>query len=298
MSVKGWERVEIKTPEELRAEMKGRRGEKEIERLIGTKPAHLTRLYLLPDAVAGTVMVASEIAGNHHPIVVPFFLTKESLNLVAENADAEALRELIGRMECEPDDDAELLFGRFLESIMLHDMEGLQEIEVTCYAMEEWLISGFKRREELEYAQPTTDILRYRKQLLMRNFYYQQFMELCNLLAVNQNGFFGERALSLIAELEKRADRLCDYSQMLREYLVQIRELYQQQIDIQKNKIMQVLTVVTTIFLPLTLIAGWYGMNFEYMPELHSPYGYRAVVGVAVLIFAGEILYFRRKKFI
>ena len=59
-----------------------------------------------------------------------------------------------------------------------------------------------------------------------------------------------------------RVERLHDHVELLREYLVQIRELYQSLIDVQQNKVMSILTVVTTIFLPLTLIAGWYGMNF------------------------------------
>ena len=54
---------------------------------------------------------------------------------------------------------------------------------------------------------------------------------------------------------------------------VQIRELYQSLIAVQQNQVMSILTVVTTIFLPLTLIVGWYGMNFE-MPEYAWRYGY------------------------
>ena len=51
-----------------------------------------------------------------------------------------------------------------------------------------------------------------------------------------------------------------------------------------------------TLFLPLTLIAGWYGMNFPNMPELHWRYGYAAVIGLSVLTVTLEILYFKKKK--
>lgn len=298
MSVWKRGRIEVKSPEEFCGGQSVIHGEPEIERLLETKRAHLSKLYMRKGVVAGQIPVASEIAGNHRPLVVPFVLADGRLTLVAKDKDAGVLKELVGHMECEPEDDARMLFGRLLECITLRDMESLQEIEVSCYAMEEWLISVRGRGEELEGEGLTADILRYRKQLLMRNFYYQQFAELCNMLAENENRFFGEQALSLIVETQKRADRLCDYAQMLREYLVQIRELYQQQIDLLRNKTMQVLTVVTTLFLPLNLIAGWYGMNFEHMPELHSPYGYWVVVGAALLILVGELLYFHRKKFI
>ena len=59
---------------------------------------------------------------------------------------------------------------------------------------------------------------------------------------------------------------------------------------------MQFLTVVTTVFLPLTLITGWYGMNFQNMPELSSPWGYPIVFMVSLAILLIEIFFFRRKK--
>jgi magnesium transporter len=61
---------------------------------------------------------------------------------------------------------------------------------------------------------------------------------------------------------------------------------------------MMVLTVVTTIFMPLTLIAGWYGMNFRYMPELESVFGYPVVIIVSILIAAAGIIYFKFKKWL
>ena len=78
------------------------------------------------------------------------------------------------------------------------------------------------------------------------------------------------RSLALSGE---RAHRLREDALSLREYLLQIRELYQAQIGIRQNEIMKSLTVVTTIFLPLSLLAGWYGMNFAGMPELTWPWG-------------------------
>ena len=60
---------------------------------------------------------------------------------------------------------------------------------------------------------------------------------------------------------------------------------------------MGILTVVTTFFLPLTLISGWYGMNFENMPELKWAYGYPMVIAVSLMIAVIEYVYFKRKKF-
>ena len=62
-----------------------------------------------------------------------------------------------------------------------------------------------------------------------------------------------------------------------------------------QNKVMQLLTVVTTIFMPLTLLTGWYGMNFDRMPELHWEFGYAVVIGISVILVIVEIWYFKKR---
>ena len=76
-----------------------------------------------------------------------------------------------------------------------------------------------------------------------------------------------------------------------------MRELFQAEIDIRQNHIMKILTIVTTIFLPLSLVAGWYGMNFAYMPELSWKYGYPAVIVVSALVTLICLLIMNKEKF-
>ena len=64
------------------------------------------------------------------------------------------------------------------------------------------------------------------------------------------------------------------------------------------TKLKLILTAVSTIFMPLTLITGWYGMNFTYMPELDSPYAYPIVIIAALAIAIGSLLYFKKKKWL
>ena len=96
--------------------------------------------------------------------------------------------------------------------------------------------------------------------------------------------------------MAKRIERLADNTRNLREYTLQIREMYQARTAERQNKIMQFLTVVTTIFMPLTLITGWYGMNFVNMPELYYKGSYFIIIGVVLLIVIIEILYFKHKN--
>ena len=92
--------------------------------------------------------------------------------------------------------------------------------------------------------------------------------------------------------------RLLSETERLREYCLQVHEVYQSQIDLKQNKIMRILTVVTTVFAPLTLLTGWYGMNFVDMPELQWRYGYLGVIAVSLVITAVCLIIFRRKKFL
>jgi len=84
----------------------------------------------------------------------------------------------------------------------------------------------------------------------------------------------------------------------IRENLNGLRELYMAQISLRTNKVVQLLTLISTIFIPLTFLAGVYGMNFHFMPELSWKYGYPLVLVLMVLIGIGFYLFYRRKKWL
>ena len=92
-----------------------------------------------------------------------------------------------------------------------------------------------------------------------------------------------------------RINRLFQGVNNLRDYVTQVREAYQAQVDINQNTLMKLFTVVTTIFLPLTLIVGWYGMNFN-MPEYSLSYGYSVVIIISISIVVICIVWFKKNK--
>ena len=155
--------------------------------------------------------------------------------------------------------------------------------------MEEHLIQKEMKRFDVQ-------ILNIRKELLILDSYYQQMMDLCGILEENRNSLMKEQECRVFGIQAARVERLHDSTHVLKEYSLQLRELYQSRMDERQNKVMQMLTVVTTIFMPLTLIAGWYGMNFTNMPELSSKYGYPIVIAVSVGMILLEILWFKWKK--
>ncbi len=127
--------------------------------------------------------------------------------------------------------------------------------------------------------------------------YYHQLTELAEDLMEWECGFLEKDGMKHFEKFITRTTRLADDIEIMREYAMEIWEIYQSQINIRQNDIMKVLTIVTTIFLPLTLLAGWYGMNFEYMPELSWRFGYPAVIIAGILVVAFELYFFRKKKY-
>jgi magnesium transporter len=75
-----------------------------------------------------------------------------------------------------------------------------------------------------------------------------------------------------------------------------LMDIYINTLNTRMNEVMKVLTIISTIFIPLTFLVGVYGMNFEFMPELHWKYGYAYVWILMLLIVIGLIWYFRYKK--
>lgn len=83
-----------------------------------------------------------------------------------------------------------------------------------------------------------------------------------------------------------------------RDILSGLQDLYLAEISYKMNKVMQTLTIVATIFIPLTFLAGIYGMNFKYMPELQWKYGYFILLGIMFLVGVGLLFVFRKRKWL
>jgi len=92
--------------------------------------------------------------------------------------------------------------------------------------------------------------------------------------------------------------QVIDTVETFRDMLSGMLDIYLSSVSNRLNAVMKVLTVIATIFMPLTFIVGLYGMNFKYMPELEWHWGYPAVIGVMVIIAAWMLVMFKRKKWL
>jgi magnesium transporter len=92
--------------------------------------------------------------------------------------------------------------------------------------------------------------------------------------------------------------RVTSLAEGSREVLSGLLEVYWSMQSSHMNEVMKTLTLISTIFMPITFIAGVYGMNFAHMPELSWLYGYPAALGAMALVAVGIVLYFRAKKWL
>lgn len=178
----------------------------------------------------------------------------------------------------------------FMEVVIQDDLEQLEVIEDLLMKMESDVLDN-------NFDKFNQKMMPTRKAILAFAHYYSQLADTVNGFVEDETGIFSKQEQKMFEIFYSRAIRLRNETQMLREYSGQISEIYQAQIDIYQNKVMKILTVVTTIFLPLSLLAGWYGMNFKNMPELEWPYSYPIAAAAGVIIIAVSLYILKKKKF-
>lgn len=172
--------------------------------------------------------------------------------------------------------------------ITVGDREYFDAVEKEILDLEQALITSEKR-------DCVKEIISLRKRLMTLKKYYEQWIDVLDNISENENGLIDHKTLRYFKILGNRIERLYQNVLNLRDYVTQVRESYQAQVDINLNETMKIFTVITTIFLPLTLIVGWYGMNFQ-MPEYGWKYGYGMVIGASLLTIVGVFIYFKKMR--
>lgn len=101
-----------------------------------------------------------------------------------------------------------------------------------------------------------------------------------------------------LRDVYEHAIYVIDEGEAFRDVLSSTMDIYLSSNNYQMNNVMKILTIITTIFMPLSLLASIYGMNFEHMPELKWRYGYPIVLLVMLGIVLGMLYFFKRKKWL
>ena len=186
------------------------------------------------------------------------------------------------------DDSIEKMIYTFFAELINDDTNYLEALEEEITETEDDLLTSSRK-------DCTSVIISYRRELLYLKKYYEQLNRIFEGLVQNENNLISQDSLRYFNILDSRIDRLFSNVLNIRDYVTQVREAYQAQIDIEQNNLMRVFTVITSIFLPLTLIVGWYGMNLQ-MPEFSWKYGYPFVIVLSLIISTIFLIIFKRKK--
>lgn len=122
--------------------------------------------------------------------------------------------------------------------------------------------------------------------------------EVINRLEKSEHQLIDEKTHSYLRDLQDHITQISENIEVYREMIWGLMDMYMTTISNKMNEVMKVLTIMASIFIPLTFMAGIYGMNFEYIPELQFKYGYFYLWGAMIVVFFLMIWYFKRKKWL
>jgi magnesium transporter len=220
---------------------------------------------------------------NERPI--RFFLTSNVFVLLGWNGfNQERLSEWAGRgILTNPLELACALGLRVLH----HHQKRLESIEDQIDVIEEEILTATRVWQLKQIISLRRQILGLKRSL---NAHQSVFERLKNI----KKPEYGDLQEQLIFEMQREINNIHQTHEMIES----LREAYQAAVDNRSNDIMKVLTLVATIILPITLLTGFFGMNFEIMPFIHQPYGILVFYGLSFLIFLVVMIFFRKNKWL
>ena len=251
---------------------------------------YATKAEVNTECLAGSFSIPYRKDLNNDDQVFSFFLNEECVVFVDDtNYVNEAISQIIKTKQWRLPSLERFMYD-FLDYIIKDDLRIMEKYEIELEQMED----NVGENEEPD-SQRLNSI---RSEIRRFNIHYEQLLDVATELDENENNYFSNENLKYFRSYISRLERLLNTTSSIRDYVMQIEDMHKEQINIKQNHIMTLLTVVTTIFMPLTLITGWYGMNFEYMPELDNPLAYPLLIIVCILIAVAMLYYFRKKKWL
>jgi len=225
---------------------------------------------------------------------IGFYISKMSVicvyNYWAENKP-DLIQSLISACIAKKFSNRKIILA-IMDHVTKDDGKILGKLEDCIAALEDRVM----RSNDAEIKENIHEISDIKQTLMPLKQMYEQLIDALEDLMEDENDIYTESEIKYCVRIYNRVERLYKTVINLRDYVTQTREAYQAQIDISLNNTMKTFTVITAIFLPLTFIAGWYGMNFEFMPEFTWKYGYIAVIALSIIVVTGCFIIFKKRK--
>ena len=154
--------------------------------------------------------------------------------------------------------------------------------------------------EVVEHPDPHTlsEIHSVKRELIVMRRAVWPLRDVFNTLIRDESQLISDETRVFLRDAYDHAIRVIDTVETLRDLLSGMVDLYVTTVSHRLNEIIKVLTIISTIFIPLTFIVGVYGMNFTHMPEIAYRWSYPILWGIMILIAAGMLVFFRRKRWI
>lgn len=156
--------------------------------------------------------------------------------------------------------------------------------------------------EERLHVQPTPEILKDIYDLKRELIYFRKqvwpIREVLSSWQKAESSIVQEANKVFIRDVYDHTIQVIDTIESFRDIISGLMDLYLSTVSNKMNEVMKVLTIMATIFIPLTFVAGIYGMNFKYMPELEWKWSYPILLILLIVIFCGMMFYFKRKKWL
>lgn len=184
---------------------------------------------------------------------------------------------------------ADYLFYALMDAVVDWYFTAIEKIGDKVEQIEEEIISHPKRESLIQLYSLKREVIFLRKQVW-------PLRDLISNLLRSDSEFITPNTQLFFRDLQDHSTRIIDTVETYRDLLSGMMDIYLSTNSNKMNEVMKVLTIMSSIFIPVTFVAGVYGMNFEYMPELKSPYGYAGTWVVMLSIMVGLVIYFKRKK--
>ncbi len=156
--------------------------------------------------------------------------------------------------------------------------------------------------EEQLHVQATPEILQAIYDLKRELIYFRKQVwpvrEVLNAWQKTESALVQEANKIFLRDVYDHTIQVIDTIESFRDIISGVMDLYMSTVSNKMNEVMKVLTIIATIFIPLTFVAGIYGMNFKFMPELEWRWSYPLLWAFLFLIFFGMVVYFKRKKWL
>ncbi len=218
-----------------------------------------------------------------------FFIQENIMQIIC--TDKQYIKDVFNKILIEdyiPIDFGKLLYN-FFELLITKDVKKLDNFDEHIGKLENDILI---HKKKTNYSKK---IITLKRKLRAVKRHYDAMLDIYDEILVNENNLFDKQTLKLFKILRGRVSRLYNKVLNLLDYVTEIREAYQSEVDISLNKTMRILTAVTIIFMPITLISTWYGMNFN-MPEYSWKIGYPVIIIISLILTFLCICYFKKKK--